>query len=152
MLLAIVGLGVVGAVGSADKKKQRAEVATTTEAIDVSARAVAPAHRLTRPACGSRAVGVERFTRGACPRRPARRCGGTPQETDLVATAKRRGGIAAKLAAQIASLQRQLRASHGRISELCDRSGPEYLVEDDISLASWLVGVAADHPGLFAGE
>lgn len=65
----------------------------------------------------------------------------TTEPPDLIAAARRRGGLAAKLALEIESLRRQL-------DDARDRSGPEYLVDSDVDLASWLAGAAADHPQL----
>lgn len=56
-------------------------------------------------------------------------------EPDLIATAKRRGGFAAKLAAELESTRRQLKGAHARIADLSDRSGPELadavVIDDD---------------------
>lgn len=68
-------------------------------------------------------------------------------ESDLAA-ARRRGGLAAKLAARLDALQQQLVAANERIDTLAARGGPEYLAEPDLELASWLAGTAADHPAL----
>jgi hypothetical protein len=70
------------------------------------------------------------------------------QTDDLIATAKRSGGLAAAIAAELEAMQRQLAITHTTIAGHCDRSGPEYLVDHDLQLAAWLASAAADHPRL----
>jgi hypothetical protein len=72
----------------------------------------------------------------------------TTDTSDLIATAKRRGGLAAKLAAEIEATRCQLAAALEQLDAALDRSGPEYLADGDVQLAAWLAGVAADHPQL----
>jgi hypothetical protein len=69
----------------------------------------------------------------------SRTIGGTARVTDLIATARRRGGLAAELAAELADAQRQLEDALGR-------SGPEYLADHDVELAGWLALAARRHP------
>lgn len=71
-----------------------------------------------------------------------------PTTADLVAAAKRSGGLAAALAAELEAMQRRLAVAKETIDLHCERTGPEYLVDVDLQLAAWLAEVAATHPML----
>lgn len=62
-----------------------------------------------------------------------------PPSMNLIASGKRRGGLAAKLATELELVQRQL-------ADAIERSGPEYLADADQELAAWLASVASEYP------
>ncbi len=72
----------------------------------------------------------------------------TTSEPDLIATAKRRGGLAAKIADELEATRRQLASANDAIDSLAERVGSEHLTESDINLASWLALAASWHPRL----